>query len=53
MRGRESKHNLPTSQLIDGNEVGDGGGGARGGRPCTKVLGERAHYLLQPENARL
>ena len=34
--------------LNDGEEVGDGGEGARGGRPLAKTLGDRAHHLLQP-----
>ena len=33
--------------LIDGEEVGDDGEGARGGRPFAKALGDRAHHLLQ------
>ena len=38
--------------LNDGEEVGDGGEGARGGRPLAKVLGGRVHYL-QPEDVRM
>ena len=34
--------------LNDGEEVGDGGEGARGGRPPAKALGDWAHHLLQP-----
>ena len=29
--------------LNDGDEVSDGGEGARGGRPLAKALGDRAH----------
>ena len=39
--------------LNDGDEVGDGGEGARGGRPLAKALGGRAHHLLQPVDVRL
>ena len=35
-------------KLHDGDEVGDGGEGARGGRPLAKALGGQAHHLLQP-----
>ena len=38
--------------LNEGDEVGDGGEGARGGRPLAKVLGGRVHYL-QPEDVRM
>ena len=40
-------------KLHDGDEVGDGGEGARGGRPLAKALGDRAHHLLQPVDVRL
>ena len=43
-------HTLKTEQkqyinitLNDGDEVGDGGEGARGGRQLAKALGGRAH----------
>ena len=39
--------------LNDGDEVGDGGEGARGGRPLAKALGDRAHHLHQPVDVRL
>ena len=39
--------------LNDGDEVGDGGEGAQGGRPIAKALGGRAHHLLQPVDVRL
>ena len=32
--------------LNDGEEVGDGGEGAQGGRPLAKALGARAHHHL-------
>ena len=38
--------------LNDGEEVGDGGGGARGERQLGNPSGERAHYLLQPLDVR-
>ena len=39
--------------LNDDDEVGDGGEGARGGRPLTKAVGDRAHHFLQPVDVRL
>ena len=47
--------NLATYQvaLIDGEEIGDVGEGALGGRPLAKALGDRAHHLLQPVDVRL
>ena len=39
--------------LNDGEEVGDGGEGARDGRPLAKALGGRAHHLLQSVDVRL
>ena len=39
--------------LNGGDEVGDGGEGARGGRPLAKMLGGRAHHLLQAVDVRL
>ena len=49
MHGVENEGTQPSNlTLNDGEEVGDGGEGARGGRPLTKALGDRAHYLLQP-----
>ena len=44
-------HGLENEQSInltpnDGDEVGDVGEGARGGRPLAKALGVRAHHLL-------
>ena len=38
----EGKHSINLT-LNDGDEVGDGGEGARGGRPLAKALGGRAH----------
>ena len=38
--------------LNGGEEVGDGGEGARGGRPLAKTLGGRAHHL-QPVDVSL
>ena len=39
--------------LNDGDEVGDGGEGVRGGSYLAKALGDRAHNLLQPVDVRL
>ena len=39
--------------MNDGDEVGDGGEGARGGRPLAKALGGWAHHLLQAVDVRL
>ena len=39
--------------LNDGEEVGDGEEGARGGRPLAKALGDRAYHLLQLVDVRL
>ena len=39
--------------LNDGDGVGDGGEGARCGRPLAKALGGRAHHLLQPVDVSL
>ena len=34
--------------MDDGDEVGDGGEGARGGRPLAKALNGQARHLPQP-----
>ena len=39
--------------LNDGDEVGDDGECARGGRPFAKALGDRAYHFLQPVDVRL
>ena len=39
--------------LTDGDKVGDGGEGARGGRPLTRALGDRVNHLLQPVDVRI
>ena len=39
--------------LNDGDEAGDGGEGARGGRPLAKGLGDRVYHLFQPVDGRL
>ena len=50
----ENEHNQSIDlALNDGDEVGDGGEGARGGRPLAKALDGRAHHLLQPVDVRL
>ena len=36
-----------------GDDVGDTGEGARGGRPLAEALVNRAHYLLQPVDVSL
>ena len=39
--------------LHDGEEVDDGGEGARGGRPLAKASGDRVHAFLQQVDVRL
>ena len=47
MERLQNEDNQPgNSTLNDGEEVGDGGEGARGGRQLAKVLGDQAHHLL-------
>ena len=53
MHGLHNEHNLFSLTLNDGDEVGDGGEGERGGRPLANALGSRAHHLLQPVDVRL
>ena len=54
MHGLENEHQQSTNiALNDGDELGDGEEGARGGRPLAKVLGDRARHLLQPVDVRL
>ena len=54
MYGLETVHKQSTNvTLNDGDEVGDGGEGARGGGPLAKAFGGRAHHLLQPVDVRL
>ena len=54
MHGLENEDKQPSNlPLNDGEEVGDGGKGVRGGRPLTKSLGDRAHHLVQPIDVRL
>ena len=54
MHGLENENNPPRNlKLKDGEEVGDGGEGARGERSLAKSLGDRAHHLLQPVDVRL
>ena len=44
MHGLENEDKQSSSlTLNDDGEVGDGGEGARGGRPLAKALGDRAH----------
>ena len=44
MHGLEKEYKQSINlALNDGDEVGDGGEGARGGRPLAKSLGGRAH----------
>ena len=40
----DEQHNNLT--LNDVEKVGDGGEGARGGRPLAKAVRDRAHHLL-------
>ena len=54
MHGLENEHIQSINlTLNDGDEVGDGGEGARGGCPLAKALGGRAHHLLEPVDVRL
>ena len=54
MHGQENKHKQSINlELNGGDEVGDGGEGARGGRPLAKALGGRAHHLRQSVDFRL
>ena len=54
MHGLKNEHKQPINlTLNDGDEVGDGGEGARGGGPLAKAFGGRAHHLLQPVDVRL
>ena len=53
MHGLENEDKQPSSLTLNDGEVGDGGEGARGGRPLAKALGDRAHHLLQPVYVRL
>ena len=49
MYGLKNEHKTITLTLNEGDEVGDGGEGARGGGPLAKALGGRA----QPVDVRL
>ena len=54
MHALKSEHKQSINiTLNDGDEVGDGGEGARGGRPLAIALGGRAHHLFQPADVRL
>ena len=43
MRGENKKKKTVNLTLNDGDKVGDGGQGVRGGRPLVKTSGGRAH----------
>ena len=44
MHGLENEERQTSNvRLNDGEEVGDGGEGMRGGRSLTKALGDQAH----------
>ena len=46
MHGLENEDKQRSNLMLnDGEEVGDGGEGARGERPLVKALGDRAHHL--------
>ena len=48
MHGLNNEHKQSINfTLNDGDEVGDGGEEARGGRPHAKALGDRGHHFLQ------
>ena len=54
MHGLKTEHKQHSDlKLNDGEDVGDGAKGARGGRPLDKALGDRTHHLLQPVDVRL
>ena len=54
MHGLEHEHEQSINLTQnDGDQVGDGGEGARGGRPLANALGGQAHHLLQPVDVRL
>ena len=44
----KNEHNKQSMNLTlnEGDVVGDGGEGARSGRPLAKALGGRAHHIL-------
>ena len=53
MHGLENEDKQPSNfTRNDGDEVDDGGEGARGGRPLAKALGGRSDHLLQPVDVR-
>ena len=47
----KNEHNKQSMNLTlnEGDVVGDGGEGARSGRPLAKALGGRAHHILQTQ----
>ena len=49
----EKMNTIYNLTLNDGDKVGDGGEGARGGRPVAKPLGDRPQHLLLPVDVRL
>ena len=54
MHGLKNEHKQSINLTQDdGDDVGDGGEGARDGGPLAKALGGRAHYPLQPVDVRL
>ena len=54
MHGLNNEHKQSINLTMNGgDEVGDGGEGARDGRPFAKALGDRAHHRLQPVDVRL
>ena len=53
MHGERKEHKRSINPTLkDGDEVADGGEGARSGGPFAKALGGRAHHLLQPVDVR-
>ena len=49
MHGLEHEHEQSINLTQnDGDQVGDGGEGARGGCPLANALGDGAQHLLQP-----
>ena len=49
MHELENEDKRPSNHTLnDGEEVSDGGKGARGGRQLAKALHDRVHHFLQP-----
>ena len=54
MHGLENEHEQHINHTLDdGDEVGNGGEGARGGRPLAKESGDWPHHPLEPVDVKL